>query len=143
MLAGLRPRLRPCRWKKPADRGRSQGGQAIGQRGGGHCRIVDDVQDRLVVSVHQHHRLPIGSVVQAVQKTPQAFRARTERLRRIKACVSFYDRQLACNALGEISRFVVLASKTQMHHRMPDRPVPVLVDVDISEQGFIALEQSP
>ncbi len=51
--------------------------------------------------------------------------------------------QLAADVAVEIARFVVVPIETQPHYRVSDRPVPVVVDVETSEQRLVALEKLP
>ena len=62
---------------------------------------------------------------------------------RFETSVSFDDRELIFDTLGEVIRFVVFPVEAEPHHRMPDRPVPVAVNVESLEQGFVGFEQFP
>ncbi len=60
-----------------------------------------------------------------------------------KASLTFGDIQLIDDIAINIIRVVVFSVEAEPHHRMPDGPVPVRMDVEAPEQGLVALEQFP
>ncbi len=108
--------------------------------GPGHVRVVERVQDRLVVLVHQHHDAPARVLVQRFEQAAQAYRG---------AAAPGFDAGPPGDVV-ELRRRVLLdqvglpevaAAEVQSQHRVAPRPVPAVVDGQAAEQGFGALVQ--
>ena len=111
---------------------------AVGPR---PVRLVQRVQDRLVVLVHEHHDAPAGAFVQRLEQAAEAHRG---------AAVMGADAgppadvvELRRRALLEQAALPeVAAAEVQTHHRVAPRPVPAaVVHGEVAEERLAALEQ--
>ena len=110
---------------------------AVGSR---DVRLVQRIQDRLVVLVHQHHDPPAGPFAQRLEQAPEAHR---------RAAATRYDTGPPADILELRRRALrkdpgpseVAASEAQPHHRVASRPVPALMDGQAAEQRLVALVQ--
>ena len=108
--------------------------------GPGHVGLIQGVQDRLVVFVNQHDNGPASLPVQRPDQVAEASR---------RGVVTGADTgcfllvfQLCHHILVQIPRLAGAPSaKVEPHDGIPYGPVPVLVDVQPLEQGFVALEE--
>ena len=104
-------------------------------------RVVQHVQDRLVVLVHEDGHLLPRCVMQATQNVPQAPGTRIGCRSRGEIMLTLDRLKLLDDVPLDLSRFIVLPVEAQAHHRMADRPVPVPVDVQAPEQLLVPLEK--
>ena len=108
--------------------------------GAGGFRFLQGVQDRLVVLVDQHRDRETVAAVQPLQLMSEPFGARGVVGRHTG--LAFDSVQLRHEVRLHVpGRLEVALAEAQAHDRVANRPVPVLVDVQPFEQGFVALEQ--
>ena len=110
---------------------------AVGAR---HVGRVQHVEDRLVVLVDQHHDPPAGAFVQRLQQMPETGRrglaagGNPKRPLQVAQPRRRLPRELA--GFAEVT-----AAEAEADDGMADRPVPPVVNLKASEQGFGPLEQ--
>ena len=110
---------------------------AVGAR---HLRLLQHVQDRLVVLVHQHRDPLSGLTVQGFQQIGEAT-CRRQVLGRYPQAPFGGGELLHDVGFQQIRIPEVAAAEAQPHHRMALRPVVAGMDVQPREQLLAALEQ--
>ena len=110
---------------------------AVGARDLG---LVQRVQDRLVVLVHQHDHAPAGLLAQRLEQAAEAHGGTDAG--HVDAGPPGRVLDLHGRTLLQDSRpLEVAVAEVQPHHRVALRPVPAVVDGQAPEQRLVALEQ--
>ena len=106
----------------------------------GKPRVAERLQDGLVVLVHQHHHPLPGLAVQGPDQVAEALRhcvvAPLHRGPTLNGVELLHQVRVQAAGLAEAA-----AAEIEAHHRIPDRPVPPVVDGEPFEQCLAALEQ--
>ena len=109
----------------------------------GPVRIVQDIEHRLVVFIHQNDHRLLGASMQMGDQPRETVRPPYIRGSGVQSPLFFDEGQLGGDVMLEIVRFVVFAVETDPYHRMGlfRAPVPMRVDIKSPEQRLVAREQ--
>jgi len=106
----------------------------------GPLRVLQYIKNRPVVFVDQYHRLSACFTMQLIQDMTESLGSGCYGRGMQVKCL-FDPVQLTQYIIFQVLRRTDVSAEAQADHRMPDRPVPVRVDVESPEQRLVALEQ--
>ena len=108
--------------------------------GAGDVRRTQGVQNRFVVLVHQHRDTLSGALVQHLQQAPETGVRGVVGGRDVRSALDGVE--LRHHVLAQsVGIAETTAPEVEPHHGTAHGPVPVRVDGEALEQGFVALEQ--